>query len=337
MPRNKCGCCRNEKKFKKYCDRDEFLVNLSNVYNLKRFKSDNYDPYNAAIMLNLTLLINNASKDNNMNLPPPEGFDVSIPIIGRLPTLPIGKPENVTNIITVPNVENGENVQNGENIEIVFGYIFISHRKKLVYFSPIGTIFKDLFVLDLVARQVAPIKLNNYMPGMLVHLGFYTIYKAFREKLLENIDRILNKHIYQFIISGISLGGALTSLIGLDFAHYNPIIYSYASPSVGNRIFTERYNYLNSPTWRIFNTSDIVPTVPPGVFFGYIYEHVGNPVAFTLSLNTILDNHIKAYNDVIVSKEKPANPNGLCPKIKDCSLISYNPSRIHQRSHGNTM
>jgi len=68
----------------------------------------------------------------------------------------------------------------------------------------------------------------------------------------------------------------------------NPTIYNFAGPRVGNLHFVnELYNPLNITSWRVVNTNDVVPTLPPTtviiidppeVFF---YEHVNSEEAIT--------------------------------------------------------
>jgi Lipase (class 3) len=75
-------------------------------------------------------------------------------------------------------------------------------------------------------------------------------------------------------ICGHSLGGALATLFALDIAantKYNaPIVYTFASPRVGDPTFVSVYNHVVPNTVRIANRVDLVPKLP----LPPLYEHV---------------------------------------------------------------
>jgi Lipase (class 3) len=93
-------------------------------------------------------------------------------------------------------------------------------------------------------------------------------------------------------------------------------VYTFSGPRVGDSTFAARFRALSLPTWRVFNTEDLVPTLPLstlamdpesqlGLFESkielllklflketpYRFQHVDEPVAVTYQLNTIPDNH----------------------------------------------
>lgn len=132
------------------------------------------------------------------------------------------------------------------------------------------------------------------------------------------------KNIY---IAGHSLGAALATISGLHISRTldkigqkekaNVSLYTFASPRVGNHDFAKECR--NSfRTYRIANSEDIVPGIPPGVFrlvgeemipsknitnirkilnfitrgvTDDVYEHVGYPICFTSQLGGISSNH----------------------------------------------
>ena len=94
-------------------------------------------------------------------------------------------------------------------------------------------------------------------------------------------------------------------------------MYTFASPRVGNQKFVKEYSN-RFRAYRIANSEDIVPGVPPGTFrilgeemlpspalsklnralkfltrgtTDDIYEHVGYPTSFTCQLGGISSNH----------------------------------------------
>jgi hypothetical protein len=50
----------------------------------------------------------------------------------------------------------------------------------------------------------------------------------------------------------------------------NPGLWTFASPKVGDLGFVEAFNRLGLTSWCIVNKQDIVPHLPPGLF----YQHV---------------------------------------------------------------
>jgi hypothetical protein len=69
-------------------------------------------------------------------------------------------------------------------------------------------------------------------------------------------------------VAAHSLGAALATLYVLDNASSdrarNPLIYTFASPRVGNLTFANGFNALGLTSWRIDNLPDIVPYLPLG-------------------------------------------------------------------------
>ena len=152
-----------------------------------------------------------------------------------------------------------------------------------------------------------------------------TIDKTFRNafKISEEQD----KRPRRIFISGHSLGAALATIAGLHISRTLEAIgqrekaeiisYTFASPRVGNHDFAKECN-MRFMTYRIANSEDAVPGVPPAVFrfigeemipsSGYnkakdlaawltggltkdIYEHVGYPIVFTSQVGAISSNH----------------------------------------------
>jgi len=185
-----------------------------------------------------------------------------------------------------------------EGIERVIGYIFYSESLNTILISFTGTFFFDQWESDLLFFQVPPTVLNNYSQGIEIHRGFYNIYLSIRDQLLDNINRIQQqKDIDQIIFTGHSLGGALSSIGAFDFAKITPkpVNWTFASPRLGNIDFASKYNSFRINTIRVFNTSDVVPDLPPPVLSDFLYEHVGTNIPFTTNLGTLTENHIDAY------------------------------------------
>jgi hypothetical protein len=82
-------------------------------------------------------------------------------------------------------------------------------------------------------------------------------------------------------VTAHSLGGALATLYVLENAKEdnipNQVLYTFASPMVGDATFVAAFDALGLTSWRIVNEPDLVPKAP-GEFFGY--EHVGVEKAY---------------------------------------------------------
>jgi len=187
--------------------------------------------------------------------------------------------------------------------------------------------------------------LNNFKLGQ-VSRGFDKIYTrpSINNKSLaigEVVQKILNDSSKcpqdaQVFITGHSLGGALATLATLDIAtntkFKKPILYTFASPRVGNPKFAAHFASLEC--YRVANSEDIVTTLPPatGQLIGeemledmtlqrrntarslraiierfthnlssQVYEHIGEPIYFTHQRKAISYNHnmFKTYREAL--------------------------------------
>jgi triacylglycerol lipase len=185
------------------------------------------------------------------------------------------------------------------------GFIFYSESLKTILVSFTGTFFFEQWESDLVFLQTSPTQLNNFNPGILIHQGFYNIYLSVRSQLENNLNMF--PEATQLIISGHSLGGALATIAAFDFAKNDPkpIVYTFASPRVGNIDFAKKYGTLDITTQRVFNTEDVVPCLPPPVLQDFVYDHVGNGIDFTNNLGDLTKNHIQAYEQFVGINTSP--------------------------------
>lgn len=109
--------------------------------------------------------------------------------------------------------------------------------------------------------------------GAKVHSGFYRSIKRVSEQIrnriaLEDANHPDQKPVTVFF-TGHSLGGALallaTALIAPD---RRGACYTFGAPRVANYDF---FFHLKTPVYRIVNSADIVPRVPPGLISPLIY------------------------------------------------------------------
>jgi hypothetical protein len=146
-----------------------------------------------------------------------------------------------------------------------------------------GTEFMDEFEMDFEGDQTQPTILSKYQPGMLCHSGFYQIYSSLRDALKAAVGDD------EVIIAGHSLGGALSSIASLDLNVVKTV--TFASPRVFNPLGANELSLT-----RYFNTEDIVPELPPAVFFDWEYAHPpSGGIFFTVNLGTVEANHVDTY------------------------------------------
>jgi triacylglycerol lipase len=212
------------------------------------------------------------SNCKNMGGEPPrmKDFDFQLPLIGR-------------SFLGIPRM---------------IAYIFYSTSRNIAIISFTGTFYADEWLEDLDVTQVAPTMLNNYKKGVLMHKGFYDIYTSGVVSTMKEIWFLMNKFAPapKIFITGHSLGGAMASVCAYDLASFNPVIYTFASPRVFNPAGAGIFNAGIPASFRVFNTEDIFPTVPPPLSTGgTFYEHVNNGETFTDNADIIWLNHTYTY------------------------------------------
>ncbi len=89
------------------------------------------------------------------------------------------------------------------------------------------------------------------------------------------------------IVVGHSLGAALATLFVMENDAKRKFditsLCTFASPRVGNMEFVHLFNQLPIDSWRIVNTRDIVPKLPPHIPVVLDYDHVNDPYPFDSS------------------------------------------------------
>jgi pimeloyl-ACP methyl ester carboxylesterase len=153
---------------------------------------------------------------------------------------------------------------------------FFSHGSTQCYLLRTDT---ELIV---VFRGTEPTKLNDiladikfrreYEPGWgMVHRGFRDALNLVYPKLLARIVELRSHH--QVIFTGHSLGAAVATLCCSRFSDPSAHLYTFGSPRVGDRGFSECWRFQMTNCWRLRNHNDVV-TRNPGVLLGY--RHVGD-------------------------------------------------------------
>jgi hypothetical protein len=87
------------------------------------------------------------------------------------------------------------------------------------------------------------------------------------------------------VVTGHSLGAALTTLFVMENAKKQKFdittLCTFASPRVGNMEFARTFNQLAIDSWRIVNTVDVVPKLPPHIPIVLDYDHVDTAYPFS--------------------------------------------------------
>jgi hypothetical protein len=87
------------------------------------------------------------------------------------------------------------------------------------------------------------------------------------------------------IVTGHSLGSALTTLFVMENASKHKFdistLCTFASPRVGNKEFARLFDLLPIDSWRIVNTLDLVPKLPPHIPVLLDYDHVDTAYPFS--------------------------------------------------------
>jgi triacylglycerol lipase len=154
--------------------------------------------------------------------------------------------------------------------------------------------------------------------------GFKVVYSQLSATIIQAINQLKSAGAFvDLYVTGHSLGAALAHLAAADIfaqSQTSAISYTLAGPRTGDPVFAAAFVQAGLKTWRIFNTEDIVPTLPlstpdlipanlgldetPGEMLlklflhhsavnrgGWLYEHLEVPIAVTFQKGSIADNH----------------------------------------------
>lgn len=109
------------------------------------------------------------------------------------------------------------------------------------------------------------------LPGAYADDYFYTHYaNNLRDAFIDNIKKAYAEFPdFNFIFTGHSLGGAITTLASYDAVTQGIIpskqatLYNYGSPRVGNQVFADAVQSAIPEIYRVVHWKDMVPHVPP--------------------------------------------------------------------------
>lgn len=115
-----------------------------------------------------------------------------------------------------------------------------------------------------------------------IHNGFNEMYSSVSTPFLNTYYTHLLNSNKNIIISGHSLGGALSTLLFLELSllqEINPnrmFLYTYGSPRVGNIDFVNYFynNTLTKNSFRYVNNKDPIPHLPPAIQYTHIHNEI---------------------------------------------------------------
>jgi predicted lipase len=172
---------------------------------------------------------------------------------------------------------------------------FIAENAGGVFLIFRGTMTTSEWLRDLNIRLTSYPRFDSCK----VHEGFLQAYNVFRTKIIDSLGPLDTRK--SLFVAGHSLGSALATLAVPDLAastgFRSPVIYTFASPRVGDKSFAESYDrQYGKRSFRIANTSDLVVSIPlPVPFLGFIggyFTHVETPIDFTTQEEDLEKNHI---------------------------------------------
>jgi len=255
------------------------------------------------------------NKNNgNGNNPDPgstDGFDLELAIeLGELAlvayeqriqcinggkgAITVPAPYNLEEVIFEPVSSFFNDTCAGDDDDDVIPIAFIATEGDNIYVVFRGTANISDAISDVIALQVP----YDFVPnGGNVALGFLDVYgfeasNPIVSTILAKLDELtMTGNFNNLFITGHSLGAALAFLAFPDFSQNVGMIdsvtmYNFAGPAVGDSQFVSTYEAtesLNRISFRIVNTNDLIPMLPPlGLdCFLFSYEHVDGEVTIT--------------------------------------------------------
>ena len=198
-----------------------------------------------------------------------------------------------------------------------FGQIWMND--KYIWIVLRGTTDKSLseWVADLSISQVSAalnknnLKLPNFVdqnPNIMIHSGFCEIWGQVQQKIVDFVS--LNGENKTVILCGHSLGAAVATLLALQLHtdNYNVLLYTTASPRVGNNDFVSFVKDTKLNIYSQVNTEDLIPNMPLSVALNtkqpenpYFYAMTTKAMTFTSNWLSIINNHtIGNYQENVI-------------------------------------
>lgn len=187
--------------------------------------------------------------------------------------------------------------QSPMNEPAVLGHILYDKRNSVLYIVFTGTVNGCMAMIDLDYPQTTIGELRNAAPDIKCHRGFYRAYTSIRSILVNSVKQyVAQDPALQIVITGHSLGGALSQLCAYDLAYYHPVHYSFASPMIFNPIGAYAFDKFVTHSFRVANISDLVIMAPLAVMPNKdAFCHVGQLIYFQHNFGDFSLNHTFSY------------------------------------------
>ncbi len=123
--------------------------------------------------------------------------------------------------------------------------------------------------------SVNRVLVENHPQHVRVHAGFYSAFQLVENHVHAALNSVPGKSVY---LTGHSLGGAVALVASAALGGRDDIgsriaaVYTFGSPRAGGRDFPA---IVKAPHYRVVNSGDVVPLVPPSWLNGYV--HTGEP------------------------------------------------------------
>ena len=142
---------------------------------------------------------------------------------------------------------------------------YIATKDDRIYLVFRGTATPTEEVLDAEISQVEYTFVDN---GGMTETGFTGLYSQINDAIIAKITELINSGDFSTIsVTGHSLGAALAVLVIPELANQSAtlttVMYSFAGPAVGNTDFKDLYNGSIETSFRVANTNDVIPKLPP--------------------------------------------------------------------------
>lgn len=160
---------------------------------------------------------------------------------------------------------------------------FVATASDAIYVVFRGTKTISEWISDAEFAQVPYAPVSG---GGMTEQGFSAVYATIGAAIVDEVNALAQSGRYSTLfVTGHSLGASLATLAAPDLARATPfsapVLYNFASPRTGDPTFAALVDALPT-SWRIVNTNDEVPKLPPAVTFVlrdgrqelFFYEHI---------------------------------------------------------------
>ncbi|MGO9110090.1 MAG: lipase family protein [Thermoguttaceae bacterium] len=165
----------------------------------------------------------------------------------------------------------------------VFGFIAKSDSDVVVAIRGTEGVFEWIKDFEFGLVRFPYVNAGNVESGF---SGFYSTFRTGPDNTASRVvdtlaELIAEGGVKTLRIAGHSLGSALATLLAIDVAanggFTTPVVYTFASPRIGDKVFAGTYDGLVETSWRIANRNDIVTDLPPQ-FAGYTHVDAEYPI-----------------------------------------------------------